>query len=199
MGAALRIGNGKLRDELRIHLLEVGGHVRGGILLFRGGHPDTRQRVVGAGHGEGEYRADIRGGGVALGQRREIPAALDGFEDCGVIQWHGAIGHPKNRPGLDAGRDQHGGNAHAETGEVEPVFADRMVGRHRPPRRRHMVVAAAVFIVGDDQQRLVPRWSVAQGIVDVMDELFSERNVVIGVLAVTGAIPTGLQESKGRQ
>ncbi|WP_245845953.1 hypothetical protein [Thiomonas delicata] len=32
-----------------------------------------------------------------------------------------------------------------------------------------------------------------------MDELFSERDVVIGMLAVAGSTPTGFQEGEGQQ
>ena len=59
-----------------------------------------------------------------------------------------------------------------------------------------MVVAAAVLVVGDHEQRARPRRPVAQGVVDVVDELFAEGDVVIGVLAVAGRFPAGFEETE---
>jgi hypothetical protein len=57
-----------------------------------------------------------------------------------------------------------------------------------------VVIEAAVLVVGDEQQRLVPARAVADGVVDVLDELLAERDVVVGVLAVAGRSPARLEE-----
>ncbi len=55
-----------------------------------------------------------------------------------------------------------------------------------------MIITAAVFIVGYNQQRLILGRPIAQGIVDVMNQLLTQSNVVIGVLTVATSVPTGL-------
>ena len=53
-----------------------------------------------------------------------------------------------------------------------------------------------MFVVCDHEQRARPLRPVAQGVVDVVDELFAKRDVVIGVLAVAGRFPAGFEETE---
>ena len=55
-----------------------------------------------------------------------------------------------------------------------------------------MVKVAPMLIIGDEQKRVVPRWPVAQGVVDVMNQLFAGCYVVIGMLAIAASAKTGL-------
>jgi len=75
----------------------------------------------------------------------------------------------------------------------------RVLRRHRADRRRHVVIAAAVLIVGNNEQRLVPCGPVAQGVIDVVDQLLAQRYVEVGVLAVARGPPAGLSSNDVRK
>ena len=57
-----------------------------------------------------------------------------------------------------------------------------------------MVVTAAVLVVGDDQQRFGPEFRLPERGVHVQQERFSQRDVIIWVLAIARAAPLRLQE-----
>jgi hypothetical protein len=56
-----------------------------------------------------------------------------------------------------------------------------------------------VLVIGDEQQRLSPARTVADSVVDLLDELLAERDVVVGVLAVSLRSPARLEERVLRQ
>src|SRR5215472_11703089 len=62
-----------------------------------------------------------------------------------------------------------------------------------------MIVAAAVLVISNDQKCLVPVRAVTQRVIDIMNELFTQRYVVIRVLAVSCRVPARLQKDVGRQ
>ena len=62
-----------------------------------------------------------------------------------------------------------------------------------------MVVQAAMLVIGDEQQRLSPAGTAADGVVDRLDELLTERDVVVRVLAVSRRSPARLEEGVRRQ
>ena len=62
-----------------------------------------------------------------------------------------------------------------------------------------MIVAASMFVVSDNQKSLIPVRAVAQSVVNIMNQLFTERYVVIWMLTVSSGVPTRLQKSIGRQ
>src|SRR5262249_59324416 len=62
-----------------------------------------------------------------------------------------------------------------------------------------MIIAATVLVVGDDEKRLLPSFAIVHGIVNIVDQLFTESDVVIGMLAVAGGGPVRLQKRVGRQ
>ena len=57
-----------------------------------------------------------------------------------------------------------------------------------------MVIESAALVVGDDQERLVPAWSAADSAVDGLDQLLAQRDVVVGMLAVSRRPPARLEE-----
>src|SRR5262245_46595238 len=62
-----------------------------------------------------------------------------------------------------------------------------------------MVVAATMLVIGDDEERLLPCFAVVHGVVNIVDQLFAESDVVIGMLAVAGGGPAGFQKRVGRK
>jgi hypothetical protein len=62
-----------------------------------------------------------------------------------------------------------------------------------------MVVQAAVLVIGDEKKRLSPARTAAQGVVDLLDQLLTERDVIVRVLAVSLRSPARLQEGVVRQ
>src|SRR5271169_3524314 len=57
-----------------------------------------------------------------------------------------------------------------------------------------MIVQAAMLVIGDEQQRLSPARTAADGVVDILDQPLTERDVVVGVLAVSRRPPAWLEE-----
>jgi hypothetical protein len=99
---------------------------------------------------------------------------------------HGAFGDQRG--------DQHGRPADAEIGEIKPFFTRRAVAR-----RRYMVIVPAMFIVGDDQQSRAPGLASAYRVMDVVDELLAFRDIIVGVLVVSGGVPTRFEKRISRQ
>lgn len=58
-----------------------------------------------------------------------------------------------------------------------------------------MIVTASVLVINDDQQRLVPRRTVAQSVINIVDELLTKRNVVIRMLAIPVSAPGRLEKT----
>src|SRR5580658_3439629 len=56
-----------------------------------------------------------------------------------------------------------------------------------------------MFVISDNQKSMIPVRTVAQSVVNIVNQLFTERYVVIWMLTVSGSVPTRLQESIGRQ
>src|SRR5262249_49011674 len=62
-----------------------------------------------------------------------------------------------------------------------------------------MVVAPTVLVVGNDEKRLLPSFAIVHGIVNIVDQLLTKSDVVIGMLAVASGGPVRLQKRVGRQ
>ena len=116
-----------------------------------------------------------------------------------MIERGGTGWHAEDRPGLDERRDEHGRDTYAKAREVKAVLADARIRRRRARRWRHVVKTSAVFVIGDEEQGCVPRWSVADGPIDVMDQRFTERDVIVRVLTVPARLPRRLEEAERRQ
>src|ERR1700758_931199 len=71
--------------------------------------------------------------------------------------------------------------------------------KSKPYSPTDVVVTAAVLVISNDQQRLVPAGAAAQCLVNLLDQHFAERHVVVGVLAVASRAPARLEEGVGGQ
>ncbi len=156
------------------------GFIAGAAASFGGSANAGRCEVEVIGHRVGV--------GVAVGERREVPLALDEGEDRGVVLDHvGDVVAARPR------RDHE--QRHTEAIAVEATRGQRhirvrergrigdrsdAVGRDRS-RRGHMVVVAAVLVVGDEQSRLVPEPRPRQRADDLSDEALANLDV-LGVL-----------------
>jgi hypothetical protein len=80
-------------DELGLDFLKVGwlcGGCRWGRGCWRGG--DAFQRVVCSGSCQGECAADVGCSGIPGGEGWQSPAACDGRDDAGVVEWCPSVG-----------------------------------------------------------------------------------------------------------
>src|SRR5271170_4225686 len=81
-------------------------------------------------------------------------------------------------------RNEYHWNSWAEQGEIEfrtdSVIApirDISLDRLHRRRRRDMIVDAAILVESDDQQRLVPFWAGAEGVIDGGEIVLSRLNI----------------------
>src|ERR1700722_7189114 len=58
-----------------------------------------------------------------------------------------------------------------------------------------MVVTPTMLIVSDNQHRLIPCRRSLEGVVDIVQELLSFGYIIVGMLAVAGCSPRGLQKN----
>src|SRR5262249_31217821 len=150
------------------------------------------QRVVLAWSAERQHVAEVRRGGVPRRERLEPETVRDGSEHGSVID--GALLGAKHGAGRDARRDEEGRHADAEALEVEAELTDGRVRRNRRRRRRYVVEVSAVLVVGDDEQRVLPRGAGVKRVVDVVQELLTGGDVVVRMLAVAGGAEIRLEK-----
>src|ERR1700722_2782676 len=92
--------------------------------------------------------------------------------------------------GLDARRDEDSGNTDPGLREGEVFFSQLNEGWRQCSGRIAVIEEAAMFVIGDDQQGVIPKGTGADGLVDLLDEVFTPANVAGGVLVV--GIPVGV-------
>mmetsp|Transcript_23715 Transcript_23715/g.40361 ORF Transcript_23715/g.40361 Transcript_23715/m.40361 type:complete len:223 (+) Transcript_23715:602-1270(+) len=89
----------------------------------------------------------------------------------------------EHTPLLNKRRHNHGRNSNTQSSEVKGI-----ISRHLPVRVRHIggglhvVEEAAMLVVSDHEHGILPDGRSAQRLINVLDQLFSQRNIVVRVL-----------------
>jgi hypothetical protein len=60
-----------------------------------------------------------------------------------------------------------------------------------------MVIVSAMFVVGEDEERLRPFRTIEEGVVDVVNELLTRRDIADRMLTVAGLAPARFEEDEG--
>src|ERR1700678_1394881 len=101
-----------------------------------------------------------------------------------MIERHCICADSEHRSCRNQRRDQHRRHARTKAREIEPELPGGIVWRHRAQWRRDVVVTPTMFVISNDQKCLLPARAVAQTIIHIMNQLFTEGHVVIWMLTI---------------
>src|SRR5690606_15912427 len=80
---------------------------------------------------------------------------------------------------VDPWRNHDRWDTHSQTRKVETVGRTLVIGwRNAVLRWRNVVVDSSMLIIGDDEKRRIPKRRVADGVVDVSNQIFAVGHIV---------------------
>ena len=100
----------------------------------------------------------------------------------------------RSQTGRQPRRDQHGGNAHAETvegkigGILGAMVIERCVAGRDRRRRSHMIEETAMLIPGDQERAVGADLVLEDGVVGIADQHFPQRDVAARMMGVAATV-----------